>query len=62
MKRLFNYFSESRAELAKVNWPTRREAAGLTVAVLIFTVVISIFVGGLDFIFSYGLQTLILKG
>lgn len=62
MKRLFNYFSESRAELAKVNWPTRREAIGLTGAVIVFTVVISLFVGGLDFVFSYGLQRLILKG
>lgn len=49
---LVRYFRETRAELAKVSWPTRQEAVSLTVAVLIVVTVMSAFLGGLDFLFS----------
>jgi preprotein translocase subunit SecE len=62
MKSLFNYLRESRAELAKVNWPSRRDTIRMTFAVIIFTAVFSGFIGLIDYVLSAGLQKLILKG
>ena len=50
--RLFNYFSEIISELRKVVWLTRREAAYLTVLVLIVSISAGIVLGALDFGFS----------
>ncbi len=36
--RVVHYFKETRAELKKVNWPTRKEAQNLTIIVLAVTV------------------------
>jgi preprotein translocase SecE subunit len=43
---------ETVAELRKVNWPTRREAASLTLIVLITLAITSTILGLLDFLFS----------
>ncbi len=43
---------ETVAELRKVNWPTRREAANLTLVVLITLAITSSILGMLDFLFS----------
>jgi preprotein translocase subunit SecE len=62
MKPLLNYLTESRAELAKVTWPSRRQATRWVVALIIFSSVLGGFIGGLDYIFSQILQKIILKG
>jgi preprotein translocase subunit SecE len=46
------YFTETVGELRKVTWPTRKEATSLTVIVLIVTVAMGLFLGGLDFIYT----------
>lgn len=46
------YFSETIGELKKVNWPSRKEATNLTIVVLIVLVVMSVYLGLLDVIFS----------
>jgi preprotein translocase subunit SecE len=43
------YFEESKAELKKVTWPTKAEVRVTTFAVLILVVVMSIFLGLVDF-------------
>lgn len=40
--RVVHYFKETRAELKKVNWPTRTEAKNLTLIVLAVTVFMAI--------------------
>lgn len=59
MRPLLNYFSASRAELAKVAWPNRRQTVRLTIAVIIFALAIAIIIGTLDYLFSLGIQHLI---
>ena len=59
MKPLFNYLSASRAELAKVTWPTRRQTVRLTFVVIIFSVVFAAILGALDLAFSTLLQYVI---
>ena len=62
MNPLLRYFSEARAELAKVNWPSRKETARLTAIVIGFTLVTAAFIGSIDYVLSLALQKLILKG
>ena len=61
MQPILNYFKESRAELAKVNWPNRRQATKLTLIVVTFALVLAAFIGVIDFAFGRGLQFLIRK-
>ncbi|MGA2111040.1 MAG: preprotein translocase subunit SecE [Anaerolineales bacterium] len=49
---IVRYFRETAGEMRKVSWPTRREALNLTIVVLIVTAVMSLFLGGLDYIFT----------
>lgn len=50
--RLFTYIGEIINELRKVVWLTKREAAYLTVLVLIVTICAGIFLGALDYGFT----------
>ena len=43
--RVKRYFKETRAEVHKVHWPTRKDARGLTGVVLLITIVMTIFLG-----------------
>ena len=47
-----HYFKDTRAELAKVTWPTREEGLRLTTVVLVVTTVSAIVLFGVDSIFS----------
>ncbi len=38
------FFSESKQELAKVNWPTRDELIGSTILVIVVTIIVGTFV------------------
>lgn len=57
--KLTNYIKETRAELKHVNWPTRSQAIGYTVVVIVFSAVIAALLGAFDFIFTSILQKLI---
>ena len=46
------FFGEVISELRKVNWPTRQEATRLTLLVLAISVVIGLFLGLMDNVFS----------
>jgi len=48
----FRFISEIIAELKKVVWLTRREAAYLTVLVLIVTIAVGLFLGAIDYGFT----------
>jgi preprotein translocase subunit SecE len=51
--RLVRYIKETRAELRKVHWPSRKEARNLTLIVLSVTVFMAILLGLLDLGFSW---------
>ena len=48
----FKFISDTIAELKKVVWLTRREAAYLTVLVLIVSVTVGAILGIIDFVFT----------
>jgi preprotein translocase subunit SecE len=45
------FFGEVRDELKKVVWPTRQETIRLTLVVITVSLLVGLFLGGLDFIF-----------
>ena len=46
------FVRDVRSELRKVAWPSQRETINLTVVVLAFSVVVGLFLGGIDFLFQ----------
>ncbi|HLD56553.1 MAG TPA: preprotein translocase subunit SecE [Candidatus Omnitrophota bacterium] len=50
--KIIGFFSESRQELAKANWPTRDELLGSTLLVIVVTLLMSAFVFVIDLILS----------
>lgn len=57
--RLTQYIRETRAELRKVVWPTREEAINLTAIVVGTLVVMSVFLGFFDYLFTILLRLLL---
>ncbi len=46
---LRDFFEESKVELKKVTWPTRKETIATSLAVLVLTVVMALYLGVVDF-------------
>jgi len=59
MKKLIKYIKDSIIEMKKVTWPSRKEALNYTVLIVIITIAVAIFLGGLDFIFSKILEIVV---
>lgn len=49
---IISFFKEVKVEMKKVNWPTKKETMGDTIAVVIISLIVAFFLGGLDLIFS----------
>lgn len=58
----FRFFSETIAELRKVVWPTRQEAARLTIIVLVVCIILGIFLGSIDYGFTKLVKGVFLPG
>lgn len=54
------YFRESRAELKRVNWPTKELVKSYTLLVILLSLATALFLGGLDSVFGWALKTFIL--
>lgn len=54
------YFAGSWRELRQVNWPTRRATWGMTLAVMLFTLVLAVFILLLDLGFEQLFKRIIL--
>jgi preprotein translocase subunit SecE len=51
--RVREYLKDTRGELRKTSWPTRKQATNLTLIVLAVTIVMAMFLGALDFVFAH---------
>jgi preprotein translocase subunit SecE len=58
--RLTTFLQDSRQELKRVNWPTRKETAKYTLFVIAFSIIIAVFLGILDFGFMQIIENLII--
>jgi preprotein translocase subunit SecE len=60
-KQRFKFVTDIISELKKVTWPSRREATYLTTLVIIFTVVVAIILGVIDYGFSKLMNVILLR-
>ena len=54
------FLKETRIEMKKVTWPTREEAVRYTIAIIIISLAVALFLGGLDFLFQWILNKFVL--
>ncbi|MDQ7055829.1 MAG: preprotein translocase subunit SecE [Persephonella sp.] len=47
-----NFLKEVQEELKKVSWPSRKLVKNATIAVIIFTLLVSVYLWGLDILFD----------
>lgn len=60
LSRAVGYFREVRQELKKVNWPSRQDTLQHTAIVIAASLVVAIFLGGLDALFTLMLDKFVL--
>ena len=58
-QKLMTFLKEVKTEFTKVKWPTKDELGGLTIAVLVATILSAIFIGGADYLFYILLKVLL---
>lgn len=58
-KKIIEYFKSSKEEIRKVTWPTREQLIRDTLIVLAVSGFLALFLGGLDYLLTMGLQQLI---
>jgi len=61
MNKIINFLREAKTELLKVNWPSKQQIINYTLTVIGISIAVAIFLGSLDYFFSYLLKTFILK-
>lgn len=57
--KIFRYFKESKDELKKVTWPSRKEAIKHTLIVIGVSVSVAVFLGLADYLMNTGLEQVI---
>jgi len=50
--KVLDFLNEVKVELTKVVWPTRDQTIRLTFIVILITVMVAFFVGGIDYILT----------
>lgn len=58
MKKIKEFFDNVRKEMAKVSWPTQQELIDNTIIVVVFTIIISLFIFGVDQVYSTILEAI----
>jgi preprotein translocase subunit SecE len=53
------YLEEVRGEVKNIRWPSKNQAIMYTVLVVVLSLVVAAYLGGLDYIFSQGVGLLI---
>ncbi len=61
MNKIFQFFLGAKAELAKVSWPNRKELIRYTILVVVISLLVAMFLGLLDMLFSYLVENFILQ-
>ncbi len=52
IRKIINFIAESKSELMKVNWPTKQQTLNYTLIVIVVSLVVAFYLGGLDYVFS----------
>lgn len=60
MPKTTEFLKETRIEMKKVTWPTREETIRYTIAIVIISGAVALFLGGMDFLFQWILNKFVL--
>lgn len=60
-KNPIEFFKEVRIELGKVVWPKRNLVIKLTIVVIGVSLVVALYLGGLDYVFAKGIEIILKK-
>jgi len=58
MSKVTEYFESVRKEMNKVSWPSQKELVDNTTVVMVFSIVVSLFIFGVDNVYSTILELL----
>ena len=58
---LANYLKESRQEMKKVVWPSKKEATNYTLAVILISLGLAVFFAIVDYALNIGLEKIITR-
>lgn len=61
MNKVFDFLGEVKVELSKVVWPTPNQTLRLTVVVIVVTIIVGFFVGGVDYLLTKLLEVVLKK-
>jgi len=61
IEKIKHFLKEVYVELKRVSWLTRKDAIQYTMVVLVITIVVAAFLGGLDYFFTELLKMFIVK-
>lgn len=61
MSKVTDYITETKGELKRVTWPTRKQAVGYTVIVILISVFVALTLGLFDYIFTLGLEKIVAR-
>lgn len=53
------FLKEVMSEIKKVSWPTRQEIIKHTLIVIVVCIIVALFLGGIDYLFTYLLDKFI---
>lgn len=59
--RALDFLGEVRVELSKVVWPTPNQTFRLTIIVIVVTLIVGFFIGGIDFLLTKLLEVVLKK-
>lgn len=61
MGAILSFLREAKTELIKVSWPDRKTVLQYTVIVIILSLIVAIFLGALDSLFSFLVQKYLIQ-
>lgn len=61
IKNIVPFLRETKGELKRVTWPTRKQITQYTLIVIGASLIIAFFLGGLDFLFTYLINKFIIR-
>lgn len=59
MSRPLEFLRTVKLELAQVKWPSHQAALKLTMMVIVTTIIVAAYSGGLDYLFTIALQSVL---
>jgi len=55
MQKIINFFKEVKAEFKQISWPKRESIIQSTIVVISISVIVSLILGGFDYLFIKGM-------